>query len=89
MTGPFLTETEAQQRWCPLLRAEGGTVRLGATPASNSIAPTDAHRAVRNPSWSTCIGSRCMAWRWAPRRLGNGQLVPAETGYCGLAGGPS
>lgn len=44
---------------------------------------------------STCIGSRCMAWRWVETHINNpdapeGDLITSGDthGYCGLAGEP-
>lgn len=48
---------------------------------------------VRDPgnANATCIGSRCMMWRWATRRDPNSPYFQTggggtDTGYCGLAG---
>ena len=49
--------------------------------------------ALRNSGW--CVGSRCMAWRWATGTddyPGDDALHPKKHstthGYCGLAGRP-
>jgi hypothetical protein len=41
----------------------------------------------------TCVGSRCMAWRWVKTHINDGHGGPmvesTDThGYCGLAGKP-
>lgn len=35
-----------------------------------------------------CMGSRCMAWRWALRLPNDPELYSDSVGYCGLAGKP-
>lgn len=47
---------------------------------------------------ATCLGSRCMAWRWRwnvedkldskGRRTGRTTGTPTDGGYCGMAGRP-
>jgi hypothetical protein len=38
----------------------------------------------------TCVGSNCMAWRWAQRetRMTGEDVAYVKVGYCGLAGKP-
>lgn len=93
-----MTEEEAKTKWCPFVRI---------TPETDNYNPI-TNRNVGTGDDDTdmgkevcCIGSRCMAWRWAP-------VIPAfapEThaiidtpwkaadanqtdGYCGLVGKP-
>lgn len=50
----FITEAQAKNRWCPLVRA------LGYTPDPQ----THNYPVNRITGDTYCIGSRCMAWRW-------------------------
>ena len=76
-----VTEKEAETKWCPFGRIAHVNGSTCNSPAHN------------DPDlMQTCIGSRCMAWRWIENphetvpdnyggvRFGNG------TGYCALAG---
>lgn len=66
------TEEEAKAKWCPHRRdvtAMGGGFNGAA--ASNAGA--------------TCVGSKCMMWRFDEAKLGK---LPSGRGYCGLAGKP-
>ena len=82
----MLTEKEAAQRWCPVVRSR--------TVVTNG--PADVESALRSIN---CIGSRCMAWRGEvvdrerpPPESVYQDLGPAtekvRVGYCGLAGKP-
>lgn len=84
-----MTESDAKQKWCPMVRQAG---RDGGS----------YNRATSGANACNCIGSDCMMWRETePLRTMNGQHVPAgyeraypeavqmrKTGYCGLAGKP-
>ncbi|HEX7072724.1 MAG TPA: hypothetical protein VF226_01680 [Hyphomicrobiaceae bacterium] len=81
----LLTEEESRERWCPHVRAMNFAPAIDHNPAVNR--PTaDYH----------CIGSACMAWRWAcgPRNYTHAaeserrKYPPNGRGYCGLAGRP-
>jgi hypothetical protein len=40
--------------------------------------------------FQACVGSQCMAWRWAQRetRMTGDDVAYVKVGYCGLAGKP-
>lgn len=67
-----MTENEAKTKWCPFVRAAYGVEDRNA---ANSVCNRPENRI---PSFSMCVGAKCMAWR---------ETKPAE-GYCGLAGKP-
>lgn len=85
------TESEAAERWCPFARVQGRN-----EPAANRfmVRSADGREFDPNPVQSRCIGSRCMAWRWATGGpdMGFGDveetpgLLAARVGFCGLAG---
>lgn len=73
----FLTEAEAQTKWCPFARP--------LVTIDNSVgSPIAIGSANRFPDGKVtlCVGSGCMAWRkWA-----EATAAASATGYCGLAG---
>lgn len=66
--GDGVTEGEAKKKWCPLARWTGGKggVAINRRVTGEAIAAT------------SCIGSDCMAWRWAAAFI--------KDGYCGAFG---
>ena len=92
----IVEEKNAGKHWCPHVRHpgdEGGTFNRGSE-AGNEI---NTGRASGN--WScACVGSRCMAWRWANENAAVENplhvqprweaRVSTTHGYCGLAGRP-
>lgn len=63
----LVSEAEARtEKWCPFNRQR--LTSHGEAPAAN--------RTGQGSLIGTCVGSQCMAWRWASPNLG----------YCGLAG---
>ena len=84
------TEEEAKKCWCPFVRAAvHGDDDTGLALGVNRW-PLCAKG---HMSGTTCIGSACMAWRWAGQGMpgvdasGRAGTSPAHTiGYCGLAG---
>ena len=91
----MMTEKEASERWCPMVR-----VVIGPDTESWQENMFDNRGDVVTVNGLRCIGSRCMAWRWhyepglpvsAVPGMSNGPIVegaPIQTdrGYCGLAG---
>lgn len=78
----WLTEDEARGKWCPAARNyghEAGPFNRGAQGQADGSSP--------------CIGSGCMAWRWAETHVGKPgeelRLTHDEYGFCGLAGFPN
>lgn len=69
------TEQQALEKWCPFSQTGYGGVSLNRI---SGVERAD-HRAgiVRDTS---CVASRCMAWRWSRTLSG--------FGHCGLAGTP-
>jgi hypothetical protein len=92
----LLTENEATQKWCPFSRAllvhvedDEGEPFDEQDPVHNRLVVEGVNDQGFSPDeeldqGKTCLGSRCMAWRWV-RRSEDGEMV----GYCGLAGTPS
>jgi len=87
-----MTEDEARQKWCPFVRA-ADSLDFRA-PAANRTAGPDEEQ---NPTWSKCIASDCMAWRWVGSdKTGDPPTFSTDAdenrkrikGYCGLAGKP-
>lgn len=75
----YVTEEEATQRWCPLVRAaftwhNEETKKIELAVGGVNTSPGDRSK---NPM-STCIGSRCMMWR--------ASTLQKHKGFCGLAG---
>jgi hypothetical protein len=97
----MMTEQQATARWCPFARvARIESTTHGASPAV-IVGGTnrDALGKSPNPVGSCrCIGSACMAWRWAfnvedkldtkGRRTGRQLAEKTDEGYCGLSGRP-
>ena len=50
----MLTEAEAREKWCPMVRYVSG----------DDDAPANRWSGVNNPSPCRCIASQCMAWRF-------------------------
>jgi len=81
-----MTEEEARQKWCPMVRMAAqihgsmGTLNQFSEPGSNEV------------KISKCLGSACMMWRWIPLRkatkFGLIRGGDSEHGYCGLGGKP-
>lgn len=60
-----VTEAQAAQMWCPQVRFQIGPVeshRWQGNAYTNRADDFDAKA-------TTCIGSRCMAWRWQAQKL--------------------
>ena len=72
-----LTTQEASERWCPFVTAQI-TLR-NKKPGETTTLMMRTNDAGAVPPHSTCIGSRCMFWRWSSE-----PGVPR--GYCGAAG---
>lgn len=88
----MMTEDEAKEKWCPFSRPvtvvgednhDKSPVIFMGNRVLVSIVGDDPQEAMfnENPDGSRCIGSRCMAWRWA-------RGFNPTSGYCGLAGKP-
>ena len=75
-----MDESTAKTKWCPWARVDADEHR----PATN--------RSVmgKPDAGAQCLGSGCMAWRWAldgEAASRQGVFRPSATdGYCGLAG---
>lgn len=89
----MMTEQEATGRWCPFGRL--GWFLETTENGVGGITFNRTHEGDGDPN-SLCLGSSCMAWRWATtssRRspYPGGHPVnetKRERGYCGLAGRP-
>lgn len=96
----IVTEADAAQRWCPFARVLLPVHQAGnristfhkecAQREANRGGPNDLKHYEQQERDCNCIGSRCMAWRWAGY-----QPVPSVVhgqdeahGFCGLAGKP-
>lgn len=91
----LLTEKEAQARWCPYGRQ---VALMGSTKDKDGTIvgmPVSFNRQP-NGDVPSCLGSLCMAWRWArPNKvreidLTTGELIDdgPRKGYCGAFGRP-
>ena len=83
----MLTEDEAKTKWCP------HAVASHTDPRGHSKYKNERLGLPEDTFVHACIGSACMAWRWADgphddvdgdTRL-DGTVAKAQ-GYCGLAG---
>lgn len=54
------TEDEAKTKWCPMIRADNVTPLWHEKKQEPGFTPQ---------AKATCIGSACMAWRWAPNSV--------------------
>ena len=66
----MVTEDEARQKWCPMVRVQVHSVK----GSINRDFYDDPHLS------TTCVASACMMWREGPT------MVKPVRGYCGLAG---
>lgn len=101
-----MTEEEAETKWCPFARErarqgmpDGGGNRIPYGCADDGPVEEDY---IRDAAMAfPCIGSACMAWRWAEvvtawssSPNSPHEAVPREygrsgiDGYCGLSGRP-
>lgn len=82
-----LTEAEAAQRWCPLVRVmRKGDMAAEVALAAVNTDPYTTHDS-REGRELCCVGSRCMMWRWDdPPLTMNGSTNSRRRGYCGIAG---
>lgn len=78
----FLTEQDAQQKMCPLMRLQVDDYDV----AGNHIGSKGVYK--------HCVAGSCMAWRWASQlsRRVDGPIQIEQhrnkLGFCGLAGLP-
>ena len=67
-----MTEDEAKTKWCPMVRSSDLEKDVD-----------NCYIKDRNPTYSRCIGSDCMMWRW---ELDVRFAEMSKTdGHCGLA----
>lgn len=59
------SEEEAKTKWCPFSRVMNAEGEGGANRWDNTIKEAFA------PSGSTCVASRCMAWKWKNELAGH------------------
>lgn len=79
----IIHESRSAEHWCPFGRKLMGDTEIGA--AAGNRDGRDRPEVV-----SPCIGSDCMAWRWAYVSGPIGDPVTSDTrGFCGLAGSPT
>jgi len=76
----FVTEKQARERWCPLVRVEGNNRFFNTMSDGFANAPSPYH----------CIARECMGWReLRGTHLKSGAMAGLEgQGYCGFAGRP-
>lgn len=78
----IVREAEASESWCPFVRSPW-------TPDGDGAAAVNRRRDRKPADAAPCLGSRCMAWRWAVIEGVVGEASASETrGFCGLAGEP-
>jgi hypothetical protein len=98
----LLTEAKATECWCPFARVAfvGDTVMNRVSTFHQQLAQKQADRGddrdlkyyQQQERDTHCVGSRCMAWRWAGYRPVSSLTTPNQDeahGYCGLAGMPT
>lgn len=86
-----MTENEANTKWCSFARTVEMSPGGPSFPRNRVARPHDNPPAyfISNMSGCTCIGSGCMAWRWAVDADDSpGHSLRDPEGYCGLAGRP-
>lgn len=81
----MLTEEQAKEKWCPMVRCAPG----GDNANADGGGRRDRY----------CIASRCMMWRAVETAefksraeaefRKSGRRLYADSGYCGLAGNPA
>ena len=72
-----MTEDEAKQKWCPM-------VRLGSVNGNAHYEGFCWNNRGDDTHEANCIASECMAWR--EDSYWNGESKRITAGYCGLAG---
>lgn len=82
----MLTENEAKQRWCPFARV---TLYPSHDGSAWNRSVVNSGERQRQEVATLCIGSACMAWRWATTEEGSKSRESRTHGFCGLAGRPS
>jgi hypothetical protein len=69
------TEAEASKKFCPHMLAHANNRGVGI----NAFVVTEkGGLSEKMHTLTTCVGSECMMWCWAPNQK--------RKGYCGLAG---
>jgi hypothetical protein len=88
----MMTEDEAREKWCPHTQVSIATSE--STDAHSDNRRSEYGSSIEFESNPVCLGSKCMAWRWA-RELkvfgadpGLSAEVITDKGFCGLAGQP-
>lgn len=81
-----MTEEEAKTKWCPFIRITPETE--GWRPMTNRL--DGMSKPELDGSIVTCLGSKCMAWRFTQVASPNAfdERAKVSRGYCGLAGAP-
>lgn len=72
------TEAEAREKWCPFARVH----EQGSAAAASNRIQDGAGKTTLVPVGSVCIGSTCMAWRWAGVEPADAKA--GRQGRCGL-----
>lgn len=95
--GDAVTDEQSHDKWCPFARVAfvGNNVMNRVSSFHKELAqksadngdPRDLEHYQRQERDAHCIGSRCMAWRWAGYRPVGADQDEAH-GYCGLAAPP-
>ncbi len=88
----ILTEKEAKTKWCPEVRMIDEREEFKNQNSSNRTFSV-LEELDPNPSFSCCIASDCMMWRYKEYEYVKVENVaPSDKktleGYCGLAGKP-
>lgn len=96
----MITEREAKEKWCPQGRKiYGGKTNDGKwKPVEHvstfnlvEIMPSPDKKHKREFQRTECVGSQCMAWRWAEKSAIEVPMigeVGERKGYCGAYGRP-
>lgn len=83
-----MLESEAKNNWCPYANVIAQRKNNECVPLGNRALHTEEDVVSVGFNHSTCLASRCMAWRWINPPIHEGQVMKNPSGYCGLAGKP-
>lgn len=87
----FCTEQEAAKRWCPAARVDVNDAAAANRWPSREGEEGEGDDEAQAGTSNTCLGSRCMWWRWDATAFDRVtlDLRAGAKGYCGMAGRPT
>ena len=93
----MISEREAKEKWCPQARFAIGNRKDNRkentlTVADHGPSWNMVYDTTRNSDYvAKCMGSECMAWRWAEKSAVEVPMIgdiKERKGYCGAYGKP-